>query len=155
MAFWNRVAIGAADDCWPWEGCRNPQWYGTLKWRRRTDRAHRIAYELVVGPIPIGLCVCHHCDNPPCCNPAHLFLGTIADNNADKVAKGRAGRTGKRSGWARGEGHGCARLTTADVIALRRRHVEGESQSSLAREFGVHVSTVHLVVHRKKWAHVA
>lgn len=63
---------------------------GTGRANRRTVYAHRFAWEITNGPIPVGLLACHHCDNPPCCNPAHLFLGTHADNNADMNAKGRA-----------------------------------------------------------------
>lgn len=90
--FWIRVDGSAGDDaCWPWLGARDPKGYGQAgkRWR-----AHRVAMFLTNGPIPPGMFVCHHCDNPPCCNPAHLFIGTVTDNMRDCAAKGRTSRKG-------------------------------------------------------------
>ena len=88
--FWARVdTSGGPDACWPWQGARLPRGYGKMT---GAGYAHRIAWELENGPVPAGMYVCHHCDNPPCCNPAHLFTGDAAANNADMDAKGRSGR---------------------------------------------------------------
>ena len=81
-----RVEIGEPDDCWLWQGNISPRGYG---WARRTT-AHRWTWQLFYGPTPEGLHVCHHCDNPPCCNPLHLFLGTPSENVQDAQEKGRA-----------------------------------------------------------------
>lgn len=86
---------GGPDACHPWMAGRLPTGYGRFSYGGKDVYAHRWAYENYVGPIPEGLQVLHHCDNPPCVNPAHLWLGTHADNHADKVAKGRQAR-GKR-----------------------------------------------------------
>lgn len=83
--FWDRTTR-MPNGCWEWHGARNDRGYGTVT---KNVRAHRYAYELLGGPIPEGMCVCHTCDNPPCINPAHLFLGTIGENNRDRHAKGR------------------------------------------------------------------
>jgi hypothetical protein len=93
--FWPKV--DKSGECWIWRGAKNRNGYGTFMLGEFQARAHRVAYELTYGPILDRLMVCHHCDNPPCCNPAHLFLGTVADNAADMVKKGRQ---------ARGDHHG-------------------------------------------------
>lgn len=87
--FWGNVRIGARHECWPWTAARHPRGYGHLWIRRRAVNAHRISWVLSHGEIPDGLSVLHHCDNPPCVNPNHLFLGTQQDNVKDMVEKGR------------------------------------------------------------------
>ena len=88
--FWQNVAVRSPNECWEWRGSRYPTGYGRV---RPTQYAHRLAWGYTHGPIPAGLHVLHHCDNPPCCNPAHLWVGTPADNMRDRDLKGR-GRNG-------------------------------------------------------------
>ena len=110
---------------------------------------HRVAFELTRGAIPDGLLVCHRCDNPPCCNPAHLFLGTKAHNNSDRHQKGRTVPSG-----ARGERAGKAKLTDAEVQEMRRLRAMNVPQDELAERFNVNQSMVSRVVNRKNWRHV-
>lgn len=142
--FWAKVTRGAEDECWPWTGGTASSGHG----RFRTDSqekvaAHRFAWELQNGPIPAGLCVCHHCDNPPCCNVRHFFLGTNQENSYDRHAKGRT-RIGERNGRAM--------LTVAAVIQIRSAT---GLQREIAAEHGTTLSNVSLIRRRKTWARVA
>jgi len=128
--FWNLVQRGGPDDCWPWAHTLFPNGYGYF----RRHLAHRVAYELANGPIPAGLLVCHACDNPPCCNPAHLWLGTQSDNAQDRNRKGR-GRD--RSTYSRA-------LVDPDVV--RARYAAGETQQAIADSLGIAQATVSVIV---------
>lgn len=93
--FWQCVATRGEDDCWEWKGRRTPEGYGSVTASQKMILAHRLAYVLSYGSPKRGLCVCHTCDNPPCCNPNHLWVGTLGDNTKDMWDKGRAKRGGK------------------------------------------------------------
>lgn len=150
--FWDKIVVGRPDECWPWTAGDNGSGYGRLFVEKgRKVYAHRFAYALAAGKEPpADLCVCHRCDNPPCCNPAHLFLGSKAENNADMAAKGRA-----RPPTVRGEQHGLSRLSEDDVREIRASYAAGgRSQRALARQFGVDQALIWMVIHRKAWAHV-
>jgi hypothetical protein len=146
--FWKKVAKG--DGCWNWIGRRNALGYGFLKALngRRQVRAHRISWELHFGPIPDGLAVLHRCDNPPCVRPDHLFLGTQTDNMRDMWTKGRG-----RSDWTthRGAGNGRAKLSEADVLAIR---ASTESGVALARQYGVTKCSISAVRLQRTWRHL-
>ena len=114
-------------------------------------QTHRFAYETVSGPIPLGtgyhgVCVLHRCDNPPCCNPAHLYLGTPAQNAEDCVTR-------QRNKPPHGEDHWWAKLTEADVVEIRERYAAGEKQSTLADKFGVRQAAISRVVSGEHWPH--
>lgn len=136
---WTRVDIGEADDCWPWLGGCKPNGYGTLSIAGKGYSTHRIAYEVAVGLIPDGLFVCHRCDNPPCCNPAHLFLGTPSDNTRDMHAKGRLPSR-------KGERHPLSKLSNAQREEIVARRKYGERGIDLAREFNVSQPTITRLV---------
>lgn len=87
--FWDHVDCQGEDECWCWTASRLPSGYGRVRFEKKSTYAHRVAWILTHGPIPEGMVVCHHCDNPPCCNPKHLFVGTQADNVHDRDRKGR------------------------------------------------------------------
>ncbi len=146
--FWARVdRSGGPDACWPWtRGCATGG-YGLFCIASKDHRTHRISYYLNSGPFPADLYVCHHCDNPTCVNPSHLFLGTNDDNMRDMVAKGRQNRQ-------RGELCGTSKLVTMDVFALLRRYGDGETIKSIASSFGISRSQVIRIVNQERWAHV-
>ena len=144
--FWAKVDKRGPDECWEWQGSRHPKGYGRTGRRLKT---HRVAWELTNGPIPAGLLVCHKCDNPPCVNPEHLFLGTSADNVHDMMEKGR-----RRLVSRVGSGHPNSKLTEADVIAIRRARKRGEPILKLAEQYGVHNSLISRIAKRQTWVHV-
>ena len=148
LRVWAKVDHSAGPDaCWPWTATRIDKGYGRIKVAGWYVLAHRVVWELTHGLIPPGLQVLHKCDNPPCCNPAHLFLGTNADNNADMVAKGRARYVSRR-----GERNGRAKLTADQVLEIRRRSAAGDPAGALARLFGIAPSTVSNILARRIWA---
>lgn len=111
--FWNKV--DTFSDCWNWQAGKTKKGYGKFTASRRTLAAHRVSFELSYNKIPDGICVLHHCDNPTCVNPKHLFLGTQADNVADRDYKGRQARGKKLSvaislGQERGDNHWSRRM---------------------------------------------
>jgi hypothetical protein len=140
--FWRKVT--KTDGCWYWTGAHAVQGYGRLRTRQngrnRQDLAHRISYELHIGPIPPGKSVCHTCDNPPCVNPAHLWLGSQAENNADRDAKGRQ--------------RAPRRLTDYIVSEIRRRRANGELLRVLAADYGTTTGYVSAIATRRWWKHL-
>jgi len=155
--FWARITKAT---CWEWTGALNEKGYGLVGVDGRTPKAHRVAWELTHGPIPDDACVLHRCDNPACCNPDHLFLGSRADNNADMLAKGRhRSRVDTRTPldqclYARGEDHHKAKMTVDTVRALRADRERGLSYSELGAKYGIDASAAYKIVARKTWGHV-
>lgn len=152
--FWEKVARAGPDECWLWTAARDRRGYGHFSIKNAQAGAHRVSWELHNGPIPAGLFVCHRCDWPRCVNPAHLFLGTAADNNADMVAKGRQSRGARHADKIRGEKSGAAKLTEAKVRDIMACSSKGASLSALSVKHGVTNTTVWRVVHGKAWRHV-
>ena len=136
--------------CWQWLGAKR-NGYGKLIVQSNRQRshlaAHRLAWELFNGPVPPGFDVLHTCDNPACCNPAHLFVGDHSANMRDRETKGRHNAPF-------GSRHGRAKLTEDDVREIRRLVANGTPQNALAARYGVTPQSVYALVHRKTWRHV-
>ena len=135
---------GGPDACWIWQG-RVSRRYGVISMNDHPTRAHRAAWMLTRGAIPAGLVVRHDCDQPLCCNPRHLRLGTVTDNNRDCVLRGRQ---------ARGERVAGARLTEANVKDIRRRLLAREKRSDIAAGFGIAQATVYAIQSGRIWKHL-
>lgn len=154
--FWKRVSVDSPDECWEWQGSRRGKGYGSAWDGERIQPTHRIAWTLTFGTIPDGLWVLHKCDNPPCCNPSHLFLGTNADNMADMAQKGRStkGRKAKSihpNSIHHGEKNGSAKLTVEDVINIRSARRSGVEVRAIAHHFDIAYHTVWCIVNKKTW----
>jgi hypothetical protein len=145
--FWAKVNM--LGDCWEWTAHRHPLGYGQFTLKKGTFvGAHRVSYALTFGPIPEGKVICHHCDNPPCVNPGHLFLGTQRDNAFDMLSKGRADRV-------RGVDHPSARLNEDAVRYIRAAENYRGLLKDLAVDFGVSPHTIRMIRTRKYWRHIA
>ena len=151
--------------CLLWLGPYDQDGYGMASWNMsgRTVKAHRAAYELHCGPIPAGKSVCHSCDVRACIEPRHLWLGSNADNVADREKKGRTSRGFRHAAsfltsakWQRklprGEGHKQSKLTEAKVRAIRR---DPRSLGSIASDYGVSPSCVGLIKRGVTWADIS
>ena len=133
--FWNKIdKSGGHDACWLWLGCCVRGGYGWFYWNGKYYQSHRIMWMITFGKIPDGLCILHKCDNPSCCNPDHLFLGTKKDNSDDKVRKGRQYHPN-------GEKNGHCKITDLQVLEIRQRYtrfgINGENSVTLAKFFGI------------------
>ena len=138
--FWKTVV--KTDGCWLWQRAKTGGGYGQLARKGFRCMAHRYSWELHFGPIPEGLCVCHHCDNPRCVNPAHLFVGTRADNMADCAAKHRLPRGRTPS----------AKITREQAESIRQRYKEGGvTQKALADEFGLAQTSIFEIIKGQRW----
>lgn len=142
--FWPKVAVRTANECWPWTAGVHRDGYGVFQLNGRAVRAHRYAYADKICPIG-DLCVCHRCDNPLCCNPAHLFVGTAAVNAADMVAKERQ---------TRGADINTAKLTEAQVIRMRRYYKKGINATALGRVFNIGKTKAWAAVTGRTWKHL-
>lgn len=149
--FWQYIKIGEPEECWEWQSNRGIRNYGLFTLSKgKTVRASRFVYELTNGPIPEGMFICHKCDNPPCCNPDHLFLGTPKENTADMIAKGR-----NLHRAARGEKSAKAKLTEKDVRRIREYYNSGQyKQAELAKMFHMSFNAIHAIVNRTHWKHI-
>lgn len=150
--------------CWLWTGTVNGAGYGTIGLGSKEQGkgfVHRVSYEHHVEPIPAGMVICHRCDVKLCVNPAHLFVGTQADNMHDAQAKGRI-RKGERwatparlAGACKGERHGNAKLTEADILEMFRLfHEEGLNKTQIAKRFSVTREMARNIINRRNWSHV-
>lgn len=154
--FWGFVSKRGSDECWPWSGAiRGRTGYGGIRINGQVAGAHRVSWELHNGPIPAGLLVMHKCDNPPCVNPAHLFVGTVKDNSVDMYQKGRSVQQTRPHLLVRGERVNTARLTAEQVQTIRTLYAAGRSVAALAHEYDVYERTIDNVVKRRSWRHVA
>ena len=145
--FWPFVDVRGSDDCWQWTRGATSRGYGAFVVGGVQWLAHRFAWTLAHGAIPEGLHILHHCDNPPCVNFRHLFLGTQADNNADRTSKGQS------IGISRpGELNPNAKLTQADVATIRAFYADGTATlGALGREYGVTGTNITDIVRGRTW----
>lgn len=147
VRFWAKVQKGNPDECWEWIGARETAGYGFMFLQSKPPRwlkAHRFSYEIHYGPIPEGLFVCHTCDNPPCVNPAHLWVGTLAENTADMVKKGRSPNNA-------GENNPRSKITWEQRDAIELLVKSGRSQTEVAKMYGIAQANVSAIILGKHW----
>lgn len=142
--FWSRVRL--SDGCWQWTGFCDKKGYGTISIGNKTQRAARVAYHNFIAPVPPELLTCHHCDNPRCVRPDHLFLGTRVDNAQDALLKGRYNAP-------KGEDHHGSKLISAQVMEIRELLSRSIPVKHIAQEYGVNPSTIHAIKSGKAWKH--
>lgn len=146
--FWSRVdKLNSQNGCWLWTGYCGDYGYGEIGINRKVEYTHRYSWIIKNGPIPVGLFVLHSCDNPPCCNPDHLFLGTHKKNMEDCRSKGR-------NFTPRGEANGRTRLKNKDILKIRALYDSGVRVIDVARGMNVSFICAYYIVKRATWRHL-
>lgn len=146
--FWKSAPKGEPDQCWLWTGPLNRLGYGTIgRGGGKHDRVHRVSYELSVGSIPEGMHILHSCDVRHCVNPAHLRIGTHAENMRERSERNRVNA-------AKGERCAKSKLTESQVREIRARLAAGESGASIGRAFGVGKDTISCIKRGVTWGHM-
>ena len=155
MRFWEKVDVPSdfenpsKNKCWNWKAATAGKNYGVFYWNGKQGYSHRFVYECTQGIIPIGMYVCHKCDNPLCCNPTHLFLGTSLDNNQDMIRKGRARR-------AVGSEYSSSKLTDQDVIDILQNIDTGifTNISQIEKRYPIKRMIICNILYGKNWKHI-
>jgi hypothetical protein len=160
--FWSHLSIAGLNDCWEWQAYRARKGYGVCSSGVKgvLEYTHRFSWRIHFGPIPVGLHVLHICDNPPCCNPAHLWLGTNADNHQDKINKGHH-KLGDKNRFranpelTRGSNNPQSKLTESDIIAIRNEYANSSTTyAKLAQKFNTVPGNIGKIVTRQRWSHI-
>lgn len=144
MSFWSKMER-LPNGCLVWTGAKGRFGYGTVRWKKKMWKAHRLAWTFRNGPIPPGKLILHACDNPPCCEDSHLRPGTYAENMQDASLRLRT---------TRGERSGTARLKEAEVLEIRSAAARGETQKAIAARYGMFQTTISAIITGKTWKHV-
>jgi len=149
VRFYKKISIPEnSDNCWIWTGQKpGKRPYGLLKIGQKNYYAHRIMFFLIKKEQPFSMLVCHSCDNPCCCNPDHLFLGTDHDNMRDMISKGRANK-------ANGEKVNTSKLKSDDVLSIIRLSDSGVSKKDLSKKYGISLTQIYYIVNKKVWKHL-
>jgi hypothetical protein len=142
--------VRKTETCWYWLGPVSNSGYGLMSFSKKRRSAHRLSFELFNGEIPLGMCICHRCDNKICVNPTHLFIGTYADNNRDCANKGRA----NNSGNLRGDNHPRATLTESSARMAKSLASSGVKKTVIAERLKVNPSVIYDVCNGRTWRHL-
>ena len=155
--FWSHVNTHNEDEdeCWEWTASRDKDGYGKFKVCGKSVRSHRFVLELNEGELKSGEHALHTCDNPPCCNPYHIYKGDQQDNMQDMINRNRTNPMfGRKYGYASGEDHGNSKTTELDVIAMRKLYDAGFTQKYIEDKFNMSHTQVCRIVNRTAWKQV-
>lgn len=146
-AFWHHCVPITGEECWEWNGAFFKSGYGSLSYHSKSHLAHRVSYEIHKGPIPEGMHILHSCDNRKCTNPAHLRVGTQADNVDDMISRGRNRPPQDRQA-------GRAKISDADAIQIRKLCSDGLAFKEIADRYGLSKSAIKKIHYRETWKHI-